>query len=190
MKKGVSIIALAIYIIGFITIIGLLVAFNVNILTKTNDFVVRNTLNTEYIKFNMFVTTITKQNNYIMPDVDANGNNILKIFNYDKLLQTEYARDEESGEQYISAKYWENDSGEEIGYIIYDSTSKCIYYIKYDNINSKYDIDNPIVISNYVTKAEFNVNSENSNVDIHLEYEANDTSFVPNDITYIMGRGY
>ena len=51
-KKGVSIIALAIYIIGFIAIIGILVVFNINILTKTNDFVAKNTLNTEYIKFN------------------------------------------------------------------------------------------------------------------------------------------
>ncbi|MBE5821858.1 MAG: hypothetical protein E7311_04640 [Clostridiales bacterium] len=190
MKKGVSIITLAVYIIGFLAIIGILIAFNVNVLNKTNDFVAKNTLNTEYIKFNMFFTALIKENNYIKRDFDENSNEIIKIMNYDRALETEYATDEETGEQYISAKYWENTEGNQIGYIVYDSEKACIYYIEYDNEASAYNTETPMLISDYVSSANFNIGADNQNITVDLEYEANDVTFSPNNITYIMGRGY
>lgn len=54
MKKGLSITVLTMYVIVLTVIIGIIVAFNVNILSHTNDFVKGTKMYEQYSKFNMF----------------------------------------------------------------------------------------------------------------------------------------
>lgn len=54
MKKGVSITSLAMYIVVLTMVIGIIVAFNVNILDDSDRFVKASKLYEQYTKFNMF----------------------------------------------------------------------------------------------------------------------------------------
>lgn len=180
MKKGVSIIGLAIYIIGFILIIGIMIAFNINVFSKTNDFVAKNALNTEYIKFNMFFTTLTKDNSWI----EKGASNELIIKKYEKILNTEYAEDGET----VTSTFWGNGSAEIVGKIVYDKTNYCLNYVRYNNSLGSYE--EAMKISDYVINATFTIGSNNRLVTVDLDYSVNESEFSPNSITYVMGRGY
>ena len=184
MKKGISIIALTIYIIGFIAIIGILVSFNINVFQKSNEFIGKNKLNSEYIKFDMFLVNLIKNNNYIEVEIDENSNEVLLIKNRDRAINEEYITDEGTGEEVLSERYWDYDTAEEIGKITYDTENKIIYYWKYD---SGYTEENKKLVCKYASSIDYEI--VGSTVTVHVEYEDEENSFIPNDITYLMGRG-
>ncbi len=54
MRKGVSLASLIIYIIGLSTILGIVAAFNINIMDTSNEFVAISKINEQYTIFNMY----------------------------------------------------------------------------------------------------------------------------------------
>lgn len=183
MKKGISIISLGIYVTIFLTIIGILIAFNVNVFSKVNDFVIKNKLNYEYIKFNKFITILAKENNYIEEITDGSGNIIIFFTKYDKRFEKIIEIDEETGEEYISLQHWINDGGIQSGYITYNEDEKKLYYVKNDTKEK-------VLLSSYISEVKYSIGEDNKSIEIQLKYFVNDIEYFPKSITYVMGRGY
>ncbi len=62
MKKGVSITSLTMYVLVLTIIIGIIAAFNANILGDSNNFVKTTKMFEQYTKFNMFFLEVLGEN--------------------------------------------------------------------------------------------------------------------------------
>ena len=86
MKKGVSITALTMYVVVLTVIIGIIVAFNVNILGDTNNFVKTTKMYEEYSKFNMFFLQALGEN----PTLEVISDDVILIYTSTSTSMVEY----------------------------------------------------------------------------------------------------
>ena len=86
MKKGVSITALTMYVVVLTVIIGIIVAFNVNILGDTNNFVKTTKMYEEYSKFNMFFLQALGEN----PTLEIISDDVILIYTSTSTSMVEY----------------------------------------------------------------------------------------------------
>ena len=86
MKKGVSITALTMYDVVLTVIIGIIVAFNVNILGDTNNFVKTTKMYEEYSKFNMFFLQALGEN----PTLEIISDDVILIYTSTSTSMVEY----------------------------------------------------------------------------------------------------
>ena len=86
MKKGVSITALTMYVVVLTVIIGIIVAFNVNILGDTNNFVKTTKMYEEYSKFNMFFLQALGES----PTLEVISDDVILIYTSTSTSMVEY----------------------------------------------------------------------------------------------------
>lgn len=86
MKKGVSISALTMYVVVLTVIIGIIVAFNVNILADTSNFVKTTKMYEEYSKFNMFFLQALGES----PTLEVISDDVILIYTSTSTSMVEY----------------------------------------------------------------------------------------------------
>lgn len=76
MKKGISITSLTMYVLVLTIIIGIIVAFNANVLGDSNDFVKSTKMYEQYSKFNMFFLQALGEN----PTIQIINDDLIVIY--------------------------------------------------------------------------------------------------------------